>query len=127
MSFWYLATPYSKYPQGTEAAFQMACVEASTFIMARVPVYCPIAHTHPIAVAGALDVYDLDIWLPADEPFMACARGLVVAMHETWAQSKGIAHEIERFERDGKPVLMAEPYCGADLVKAYLEEFVEVY
>ena len=45
--FWYLASPYSKYPEGTQAAFEMACWQAGLLIRAGVPVFSPIAHSHP--------------------------------------------------------------------------------
>ena len=68
MSYYYLATPYSKYPGGPEAAFQMACRQAAILIKAKIPVYCPIAHTHPIAVQNDMDPFDHGIWLPAGVP-----------------------------------------------------------
>ncbi len=47
--YWYLATPYSKYPGGPEPACHEACKAAAWLIRHDVRCYCPIAHTHPIA------------------------------------------------------------------------------
>ena len=101
----YLATPYSKYQDGLEAAFIAAAQCAGWLIGKGVKVYSPIAHTHPVAIYSAQDPLDLSIWLPADEPFMRTAGALVVAMMPGWEESKGIGHEIDRFEELGKPVL----------------------
>jgi hypothetical protein len=100
--YWYLATPYSKYPGGIEAAFQEACRVSAWLIRQEVRLYCPIAHTHPIAVAGGIDPHDHKIWLPADKPFMDAAEGIVVAMMPTWEESYGIKQEIDEFKRTGR-------------------------
>lgn len=103
--FWYLATPYSKYPGGIEAAFILACQAAADLIEAGVRVYSPIAHTHPIAVYGHIDPYAHDIWLPADAPFMEAAFGLIVLRAPGWGESYGIGEEIKVFSAAGKPIV----------------------
>jgi hypothetical protein len=108
-AFWYLATPYSKYPEGLEAAFALACGQAALFARAAVPVYSPIAHTHPIAAIGEIDPYDHKIWLPFDEPMMHAAHGLIVLMADSWQQSYGMKVEIEQFKAAGKPVIYMTP------------------
>lgn len=109
MSFWYLATPYSKYPGGIEEAFKLACREAATLVRAGIRVYSPIAHTHPVATYGEIDPYDHGIWLPADAPFMRAAKGLIVLRAESWEDSHGIKCEIEEFQKAGKPVVYMDP------------------
>lgn len=109
MSFWYLATPYSKFPNGIERAFEAACKESALLIRAGVPIYCPIAHTHPIAMAGDIDPFDHAIWLPADKPMMDAAYGLIVCQLETWDVSYGIAEEIKVFVAAKKPVIYMTP------------------
>jgi hypothetical protein len=107
MSFWYLATPYSKYHAGIETAFVLAAQTAASLVRAGIPVYSPIAHTHPIAVHGQIDPLDHGIWLPADEPFMRAACGLIVLCAQGWKESRGIAHEIEQFA--GRPIVYMDP------------------
>src|ERR1700686_5471517 len=46
----YLATPYTQYRDGIEAAFVQAASLAGRLLQARSFVYSPIAHTHPIAM-----------------------------------------------------------------------------
>jgi len=102
--FWYLATPYSKYADGLEAAFIEAAKATAFFVKNGVRVYSPIAHTHPVAVHGGLDPLDHAIWLPADRPFMETAYGLVVVKMPGWDASYGIGEEIKVFTAARKPV-----------------------
>jgi hypothetical protein len=104
-AYWYLGSPYSKFPSGLDAAFQEICRIAGEFARRGIAVYSPIAHTHPIAVASGLDPLDHNIWLPFDEPMMHGAYGLIVALMPTWEISKGLKHEIDTFERLGRPVV----------------------
>ena len=105
----YLATPYSKYPTGIEQAFIDACKLAGRLLVEGWKVYSPIAHTHPIAMYANLDPLDHKIWLPFDEAIMKAADGMMVAMMEGWAESKGVAHEIEFFKKAGKPIIYLDP------------------
>ena len=103
--FYYLGTPYSKYPYGTEAAFETAAAIAGELLKQAVPIFSPIAHSHPLAQYGNIDPLDHKIWLPADRPMMDAAAGLIVAKMEGWRESYGLTHEIEVFTAARKPVL----------------------
>jgi hypothetical protein len=102
--FWYLATPYSKYPAGIVAAFEEACHVSAWLIRQGVRIYCPIAHTHPIAMQGGIDPHDHAIWLPVDKPFMEAACGLIVTKMSSWQDSYGIQCEIAEMDKQDKPV-----------------------
>ena len=113
--FWYLGTPYTKFPGGLECAFVMAC-KLTAFLAARgVPVYSPIAHSHPVAVHGALDAVDHHFWVRFDRPMVEAAGGLIAVMAEGWEESRGLKHEIEQFKLQGKPVLCWDPATKPDL------------
>lgn len=109
MSFWYLATPYSKFPGGLEAAYKAACEQHALLVLAKVPVFCPIGHTHGPAMYGKIPPMQHDIWLPADRPFMDAACGLIVCKLPSWERSFGINEEIQIFMAAGKPVIYMEP------------------
>lgn len=109
MTFWYLASPYSKYPSGIFHAHIAACKQAALLIKAGVSVYSPIAHSHSIAEHGGLDPLDHDIWLPADKPTAEAAGGLIVLKLEGWSRSFGITQEIEWFAERGLPIVYMEP------------------
>jgi hypothetical protein len=116
MAFWYLATPYTKYPKGIDEAFKEASRQAALLVGAGIPVFCPIAHAHPIAIEGGLDPFDHTIWLPADRPFMDAARGLIVCKMLMWEFSRGVIEEIRVFTEASKPIIYMEP----DIVPALL-------
>jgi len=115
MSFWYLGTVYSKHAGGIEAAFVEASQQAALLVRAGIPVFSPIAHTHPIAVHGDLDPMDHSIWLTADVAFMEAAVGMIVCRMDGWEASYGIRHEIEAFTRMGKPIAFMTPGCVPEL------------
>lgn len=106
----YLATPYTRYKGGNiERAFKDACKIAAHLLCAGVKVYSPIAHTHPIAIFGALDALDHAIWLPFDEAIMEVSSVLIVAHMDGWDESRGIEHEVKFFEDAGKPIYDLDP------------------
>lgn len=105
----YLATPYSRYRPGQVQAHKDACKIAAHLVCAGIKVYSPIAHTHPIAVHGALDLLDHAIWLPFDEAMMEASSVLIVAHLEGWNESIGIAHEVKFFEERGRPIYDLDP------------------
>lgn len=105
----YLATPYSKFGGGLEAAFAEAARIAARMLQNGFRLYSPIAHTHPLAIHGGLDPLDHGIWLPFDEAMMAKADYLLIAEMDGWRDSKGIAYEIEFFAAAGKPIFRLDP------------------
>lgn len=105
----YLATPYSLYPDGLEAAFVDAAKLAARLLNAGVRVYSPIVHGHPLSVHGGIDPLDHSIWLPFNESMMSVADALVVATMPSWRESKGIKYEIDYFELEGKPIFYLDP------------------
>jgi hypothetical protein len=107
--YFYLASPYSIYKHGLDAAYQVACEAAGLLMQAGVPVFSPIAHSHGIAAYGGIDPLSHDIWLPADEPFMDAAKGLIVLQEDGWADSYGIAQEMAAFALADKPIHYMRP------------------
>jgi hypothetical protein len=107
--YWYVGSPYSKYPDGLEAAFRQVCRITGALIAEGINAYSPIAHTHPVAVHSGMDPLDHSIWLKADAPLMRAACGLIVCKMTGWEESVGLAHEIEVFEKAEKPVLFLTP------------------
>lgn len=107
--FWYVGTPYSRYPGGLEKAFVMACEQVGVLLRAGLSAYSPIAHTHPVAMVCHIDPLDHDIWMPADRPMMLAAVGLVVVKAPGWEASRGLTEEIREFEAAGKPIVSMNP------------------
>lgn len=112
-TYFYLATPYTKFPAGHEAAFQMAARLTARLMLNGVKVFSPIAHSHPIARFMAPErVTDHDMWMAMDEPLMNAASGMIVVTAESWEASKGMQEEIKRFTAAGKPVIYWAPDCA---------------
>lgn len=106
--YWYVCTPYTKYPKGLEAAFHDACVVTARLIRLGFKVFCPIAHTHPIAAHG-FDAKDGALWLEQDRPLFDAATGVIVVMLDGWRESSGIQAEVQWAKDQGKPILYMEP------------------
>ncbi len=100
MTLIYLASPYSKYAEGREAAFRAVCKVAARLIKNGIAVYSPIAHTHPIAEHGDIDPNDHDLWLPLDIVMAKHCTGLMVVRMQGWEESYGVAQEITWFKRE---------------------------
>jgi len=108
--YWYLGSPYSKYPDGPEAAWWGVCQLSADLVAHRVPHFCPIAWSHSVKTAGDLPIAidDYDLWLPLDQPLMFHAYGLIVAKMRSWETSFGLLHEIRTFKNAGKPIIYLE-------------------
>lgn len=113
--FWYLATPYSKYSKGHEAAFKESCVQAGILLNAGIKVFGPIAHSHPIAEYGNIDKLDYEMFLGLDVPFLNAAKGIIVCKLDGWDKSYGVDWEIKHMQTRNKPVVYMEPGVIPDL------------
>ena len=107
--FLYLASPYSRYPYGMEAAYATVSEIAARVIEFKVPVFSPIAHSHGIAMHGEIDPSSHDIWLPVCQPMIDAAAGMIIAEMEGWSDSVGIRFEIEEFAKAKKPIWRMSP------------------
>src|SRR5437016_753626 len=90
----YLASPYS-HPDPTvqESRFDAVCRVAAMLMRRGVQLFSPIAHTHPIAVAGELPGH-WDFWLMFDQWFITHCDEIWVLMLDGWKRSKGVQAEI---------------------------------
>ena len=102
--FVYIATPYTKYPDGITQAFVDACKVTAQFVRRGISAYSPIAHCHPVATHGGINPLDCALWLKFDQAIMDAASELYVIQMPGWDDSAGITHEIDHFRKAGKPV-----------------------
>jgi hypothetical protein len=105
----YLATPYSQYAAGIEAAFADAARLASRLVGMGITVYSPVVHGHPLSIHGGLEPRDHDLWLALDRPMMVRCDVLIVAQLPGWQESEGIAAEVDAFLHAGKPIYDLDP------------------
>lgn len=105
----YLASPYSHPdPLVRESRFQAVCKAAAHLMGAGLHIFSPIAHTHPIALAGSLPG-DWEYWKAYDETMLAACGALVVLALDDWQQSKGIREEEKIAHRLLLPTLYTGP------------------
>jgi len=105
----YLATPFTLFKGGLNEAFQSASALAACLMRAGIPVFCPIAHSYPIAKYGGIDPTWHEFWLSGDKPLMEAADALVVGMMDGWDQSRGVSEEINVFRTADKPIYFLNP------------------
>ncbi len=107
--FFYLASPYSKYPGGVEAAFNEACVNAAMLMAEGIPIFCPIAHTHPLDAYIPREKSTHAFWMKADRWAVQLAHGIIVLEMDGWQDSLGVRHEIKCFQEALKPIIPMTP------------------
>ncbi len=107
-TFWYLASPYTKYAEGPEAAFREVCRNGALLLLAGIPVFSPIAHTHPISVHGGIEA-GRTFWLAADKPFMHTSQGMIILEMDGWQDSEGVSAETAYFLYARKPIITMTP------------------
>ena len=107
--YFYLATPYTNYPNGIEASFTDSCIIAARLTKMGLIVFSPVVHSHAISVHGDINPKDHELWMAIDRPMVNAARGLIVAMLSGWDESLGVKVEIDLFKQAGKPIFYLNP------------------
>lgn len=105
--YWYLATDYTKYEGGLEAAYNMALDQLEILMKAGVNVYCPIVHNHEVSKRGFPATHDY--WMGVDLPMLKHAYGVIVVETPNWKHSRGINHEIDYAKKHAKIVIYMDP------------------
>ena len=104
----YLASPYSHRDATVrQQRFETVCRITSRLIQEGHLIFSPIAHSHPIAVAGGLPL-SFDFWLSFDRRMLRLCDELWIAKIDGWEESIGIQHEIRLAETMGMPVKFIE-------------------
>jgi hypothetical protein len=110
----YIASPYSLYPGGREAACAEVSKVAGDLIIEGVKVLAPIPHSHTICEFSELDPLDHDLWMEQDEALMSACDALVVVTFTGWDNSHGIAMERDFFRHTLKrPIHFLDPFSMA--------------
>lgn len=108
LGYWYLGSPYSKYPRGHQKAFEDVAAIAGYLMQHGWWIFCPITHSHPIVEhAGSADTYEN--WIGLDQILLRNAIGLIVAGLEGWKESRGLIQEIRWALEMGQRVLFFDP------------------
>lgn len=110
---WRMATPYSKFQFGIEAAAQEAARIAGRLIKQGENAYSLIVHSHYIVMIAGIDPLNHKYWMGVDQALMEKCDGLIVVLMMGWSKSKGVAMEIDAFQKMGKRVKYYDPETGA--------------
>ena len=115
MGYSYLASAYQNPDnpadrQYCEQRFEEVCKAAAILMTQGHNIFCPIAHSHPIA-AWLPDAQRTshDFWLKQDFALLAKADRLIVLQLHQWKRSYGVAKEIEFARSNGIPVEYLDP------------------
>jgi hypothetical protein len=116
----YLASPYS-HASGLvrEERYRAACDVAARLAACGLPVFSPIAHSHPVTLLGG--PASADYWQPIDDAILAACGLVLVATIPGYAQSRGVEHEVELARELGIRVEYVAPEEIEDLATAYRE------
>ncbi|MCP4571453.1 MAG: DUF1937 family protein [bacterium] len=99
-----MASPYSHADPAVERdRFEAVCRVAARMMAAGEIVFSPIAHTHPIAMAGTLP-RDWEFWKRQDTALLVPARKLVVVKMDGLEKSTGVEQEKQIATRLGIPI-----------------------
>jgi|SRR5579875_1153567 hypothetical protein len=110
MSYWYLASPYAKYPHGKEKAVEHIAENAALLIRNNIQIFCPILHSQAVKPFLPEDLRDdHSFWLSFDKHFIDHSWGVIVCKLDSWHESKGIAEEMEYCLFRHRPVIFMEP------------------
>ena len=101
----YVASPYTHYPYGHEAAAQDAGRVTAALMRMGICAYSPIVHSHAVAHVGGLNKVDGAFWQRMDAPMVDAAEACIVVKMPGWDTSKGVTHEIAEFTAAGKPIV----------------------
>lgn len=109
MSFYYLATPYSNYPGGHDAAADAADREAGLLIKHGIMAMSPIAHCHRLFKSGYATGGDWETWKKWNQAMILSSRAVIVCKLDGWQESKGVQAEIDLCKTLDKQVIYMEP------------------
>ena len=105
---WYVATPYRRFSEGLQSAFEEAAKAVAVLSKLGLNVFSPIVHGHPQSQYGEVDPFDDNLWTTIDQSFIEVAKGLIVVKMTDWNVSLGVTSEIQKFREAGKPVMYME-------------------
>jgi len=94
--FIYLASPYTHTSSIIrEQRYKKACRAAARLMLEGYNVFCPIAHSHPIALEIPDYATNGPFWKKQDVPILRHASRLMVLTIDGWDTSSGIKWEID--------------------------------
>ena len=113
----YLAAPYSHESKLIRfERFEKINAMAARLMQARLYIFSPISHTHPIAEAGELPK-GWEYWKWYDEQYLAVCKAMIVYAMQGHLESIGVQAEIRFMESVGRRVLYAQDHTVDGFLK----------
>ncbi|MDD3885126.1 MAG: DUF1937 family protein [Gallionella sp.] len=115
MSYSYLASPYTNPDNPDDRLYCeqrfAEAVHAAAKLMARGEnIFCPIAHSHPVAAYLPADLRcNHQFWLTQDFALLEKADKLIVLHLHQWHRSYGVEQEIKFALKHGIPIVHLDP------------------
>ena len=101
----YLASPYQHPKQEIMLArFEAVCAKAAELTLAGHDIFCPIAHSVPMAKYGLPDEW-CEFWEKIDTKWIERSEQLWVYKLLGWEESVGVQREIQIATQIGLPVV----------------------
>ena len=106
----YLCVPYS-HPSDLvqEDRYNAANHMASKLMLAGIPIFSPISHSRPIALAGGLP-HDYAFWKRWNHACLDACGAMIVLRLEGWQESKGVAGECAYMDQLLRPIYYLDQY-----------------
>jgi len=115
--YWYVLTPYTKYPHGISRAFEDAVEVCQALLERGVNLFCPVAHSHHLAVQrNRLCPVDGAYWSGFNKPLLEASAGGILIRMRGWDESRGIDEELKYFDTTDKPVICFDVVYPAEVI-----------
>lgn len=106
--YWYVASPYSRYGGGLQAAAEHAAACVAVLMNNGYAAISPIVHGHEVKKFAALPETHA-FWLNMDRVLLEQAFGVIVCQLPGWKDSVGVNWEQGEAARLNMPVLGMSP------------------
>lgn len=106
--YWYLATPFTKFPGGKDAAMRATLEVLHRMTCHGIFVYSPIVHTYQMGIDYTMPT-DHVFWQTINENMIRAAHGVCVALLPTWEESAGVLHEMQYAMTLKRPLVYFQP------------------
>lgn len=120
--YWYLASPYTKWPHGLDDAALTIARLAGELIVLGVPVYSPIAYTHEIARVGQLPMISYDLWMSFAKTMLLQSQGIIIADMIGWGDSVGVTQELKWAAECKKPAFLLNTDAPYQITRLGLDD-----
>jgi uncharacterized protein DUF1937 len=105
----YVASPYTNFARGLDAACREVSIIAAAMMRAGIHVFCPVAHSHTIAMLSGIDPKDHAFWLDQDRPLQDSCDALAIVKLDGWHRSEGIKAEFAQACVRNHPIYYIDP------------------